>query len=46
MQSFTFTPVMELPDLPIKSAETWIDAGAGRLYAASRGHLLSLPLPQ
>jgi hypothetical protein len=44
LRRFVFTPVMELPDLPVRTGDVWVDEAVGKVYAAYRGDLLRLPL--
>ena len=44
-RTFAFSPVLELPEIRLTSADTWADAAAGKLYFAYLGHLLRVPLP-
>jgi len=41
---FAFTPVTELPEIRVSSAEVWVDAAAGKVYLTYLGHLLRVPL--
>ena len=43
-RTFSFTPVVELPEIRLNSADTWADAAAGKLYFVYLGHLLRVPL--
>ena len=43
-RTFTFTPVVELPEIRLNSADTWADAATGKLYFVYLGHLLRVPL--
>jgi hypothetical protein len=45
-KTFTFTPLTQIPELRVESADIWIDQTAGWLWLAYRGHLLRIPLPQ
>jgi hypothetical protein len=45
VRSFSFAPVIELPELKFGNPETWVDQAAGWIYVAFRGDLLRLPLP-
>lgn len=41
---FGFTPVIELPEIRLNSADTWTDMATGKLYFVYLGHLLRVPL--
>lgn len=43
-RTFSFTPVVELPEIRLNSADTWADAASGKLYFVYLGHLLRVPL--
>lgn len=43
-RTFTFAPVVELPEIRLNSADTWADTAAGKLYFVYLGHLLRVPL--
>lgn len=45
-RTFAFSPVLELPEVRLNSADIWADAAAGKLYFAYLGHLLRVPLPK
>jgi hypothetical protein len=42
-RQFTFTPLLELPEIEFDSMNLWVDGPAGRLYVAYHGHLLRIP---
>jgi hypothetical protein len=44
-KSFSFTPLVELPELPLTSDNFWVEAAAGKIWIAYQGQLLRLPLP-
>jgi HEAT repeat protein len=44
-KNFSFTPVVELPDLRLTSNDVWVDAVAGKIWITYQGQLLRLPLP-
>lgn len=43
--TFSFKPVLELPELRLTSLDIYVDATERKLYLTYRGHLLRLPLP-
>ena len=43
--TFSFAPVIALPELKFSNMETWIDQAAGWIYVTFRGDLLRVPLP-
>jgi HEAT repeat protein len=43
---FTFTPLIQLPELRFDSSGFWVDQTAGKLWLVYRGYLLRLPLPK
>ncbi|MBI1764640.1 MAG: HEAT repeat domain-containing protein [Acidobacteria bacterium] len=44
-RAFTFTPVLEVPGLSLRSADVWVDEARGKVWLTYKGHLLRLPLP-
>jgi hypothetical protein len=44
-QTFTFTPVLDVPELELRCADVWVDEKQGKVWLVHRGHLLRLPLP-
>ncbi|MCI0662878.1 MAG: hypothetical protein L0220_17560, partial [Acidobacteria bacterium] len=44
-KNFSFTPVIELPELRMTSNDFWVDAASGKIWITYQGHLLRLPLP-
>jgi hypothetical protein len=44
-KTFSFTPLLEFPDLRLTSDDVWVDAGAGKIWITYQGQLLRLPLP-
>lgn len=44
-RTFTFTPVLEVPGLSLRSADVWVDEARGKVWLTYKGHLLRLPLP-
>lgn len=44
-RAFTFTPVLEVPGLSLRSADVWVDEARGKIWLTYKGHLLRLPLP-
>ena len=44
-RAFTFTPVLDVPGLPLRSADVWVDEARGKVWLTYKGHLLRLPLP-
>ena len=44
-RSFTFTPVLTVPDLQLRNADVWVDEARGKVWLTYKGHLLRLPLP-
>jgi hypothetical protein len=44
-KNFSFTPVIELPELRLTSNDFWVDAAAGKIWITYQGQLLRLPLP-
>src|SRR5262249_50076086 len=45
-KNFVFTPLLEFPELELRSDDIWVDATSGKIWFAYKGHLLRLPLPQ
>jgi HEAT repeats len=43
-KAFAFTPLIQLPELQLDSANIWVDQTGGWLWLAYRGHLMRLPL--
>ncbi|MEO6725256.1 MAG: HEAT repeat domain-containing protein, partial [Blastocatellia bacterium] len=43
-RAFAFSPVMEVPEIRVSSADVWVDAAAGKVYLTYLGHLLRMPL--
>src|SRR5262249_34550552 len=43
-KSFSFTPLIELPDIQFNSMQMWVDDSSKQNYVAYNGHLLRLPL--
>jgi hypothetical protein len=43
---FTFTTLLELPDVLFDSMQMWVDETAHQVYFVYEGHLLRLPLPK
>lgn len=41
---FAFSPVMQVPEIRVSSADVWVDAAAGKVYLTYLGHLLRMPL--
>jgi hypothetical protein len=44
LRRFFFSPVTELPDLPVSTGDVWVDEAAGKVYAVYRDDLLRIPL--
>lgn len=44
-RAFTFTPMLVVPGLPLRSADVWVDDARGKVWLTYKGHLLRLPLP-
>lgn len=44
-RAFTFTTVLEVPGLFLRSADVWVDEARGKVWLTYKGHLLRLPLP-
>jgi hypothetical protein len=45
-KNFVFTPLVELPELILRSGDFWVDETAGKIWFTYRGHLLRMPLPK
>jgi hypothetical protein len=45
VRTFSFAPVIRVPELKLSSLDIWMDQAAGWLYVTFRGDLLRLPLP-
>ena len=43
-RTFSFKPLMEIPEIYFTSDDMWVDEAAQRIYLAYNGHLLRLPL--
>ena len=43
-KTFTFKPLMKIPQIRFSSLQMWVDAG--KVYFVYEGHLLALPLPK
>ncbi|HKE04449.1 MAG TPA: HEAT repeat domain-containing protein [Blastocatellia bacterium] len=44
-KNFVYTPLLEFPELELKSDDIWVDATSGKIWFAYKGHLLRLPMP-
>lgn len=44
-RNFVFTPLVELPELILRSSDFWVDANAGKIWLTYKGQLLRIPLP-
>jgi hypothetical protein len=44
--NFTFTSLLDLPDIEFDSMQMWVDESTQKIYIAYNGHLLRLPLPK
>src|SRR5262245_31642180 len=45
-KTFSFTPLIRVPELRLSNSDIWVDQMAGWLWIAYRGHLLRMPLPK
>jgi len=45
-KTFSFTPLIQIPELRLSSADIWVDQKGDRLWIAYRGHLLRMPFPK
>lgn len=43
-RTFTFRPVLNIPNIELLPMTIWVDEPGGKVYFAYQGHLLSLPL--
>ena len=43
-RTFSFKPLMEIPEIRFTSDDMWVDEEAKRIYLTYNGHLLRLPL--
>ena len=43
-QTFTFKPVIQLPEIRLDSMDIWIDEAESKAYFVYQGHLLAVPL--
>lgn len=43
-KTFTFRPVLNIPDIELDSMDVWVDEPGGKVYFVYEGHLLALPL--
>jgi len=44
-KNFSFTPLIEVPELRLISDDFWVDAEAGKIWITYQGQLLRLPIP-
>ncbi|MGH9937744.1 MAG: hypothetical protein ACREAM_15975, partial [Blastocatellia bacterium] len=44
-KNFSFTPLIELPELLLTSDDVWVDAAEGKIWITYQGHVLRLPMP-
>jgi hypothetical protein len=44
-KTFSFTPLLDLPNLQLASDDLWVEAAAGKLWITYQGQLLRMPLP-
>ncbi|HKE04242.1 MAG TPA: hypothetical protein VKE91_09290, partial [Blastocatellia bacterium] len=44
-KNFTFSPLIEVPELRLISDDFWVDADAGKIWITHQGQLLRLPMP-
>jgi HEAT repeat protein len=45
-RTFTFKPLLKLPQIVFGSMDMWVDEAEGKFYFVYNGHLLALPLPK
>lgn len=45
-RTFTFKPLLKLPQIVFDSMDMWVDEAEGKFYFVYNGHLLALPLPK
>lgn len=45
-KTFTFQPVLSIPDIKLSSMQIWVDEKEAKVYFVYEGHLLALPLTQ
>ena len=45
-RTFTFKPLLKLPQIVFGSMDMWVDEAEGKFYFVYGGHLLALPLPK
>ena len=44
-KNFSFTPLIELPELRLTSDDIWVDTAGGKIWITYQSHLLRLPMP-
>lgn len=43
LKTFSFKPVMQIPEIDLDSKDVWIDEAGAKIYIVYQGHLLALP---
>lgn len=44
LKTFTFTPVLKVPNIAFESMDMWVDEPANKIYVVYNGQLLGIPL--